>query len=132
MLARVIPEVSLQVGNVVKFKQPESVKKARKDKREGRAKENEIYLNVLSNEPTKRCYDLLEMFYHGAVEGSIAYMDALDTSTGKVVPLLVGLSLNQETNKIDSFPLARILDREEVINFIAPDGKGNYGNGQAD
>lgn len=115
------------MGNVVKFKQPESVKKARKDKREGRAKENEIYLNVLSNEPTKRCYDLLEMFYHGAAEGSIAYMDALDTTTGKVVPLLVGLSLNPDTNKIDSFPLARILDKEEITNFVAPDGKGNYG-----
>lgn len=101
---------------------------ANKHKRLVKKKGPEMVLNVLSNDPQANKYDLLQMFYQGAFENTIAYMDAEDPLTGDIVPVLCGISRNTLNNKIDVFPLARILDQDEATRLQAPSGHGDYFN----
>lgn len=88
--------------------------------------EREYTLHVLSNEPQAWKYDLLQMLLEGVMNNQIGYMDAFNTATGKVDRLLVGLEPNVATGLFDAFPLARMLDDDEISKYLAPDGHGNW------
>lgn len=81
----------------------------------------EIMLNVISAEPEISKFDRLAMFYRGAFENNISYMDALDTETGEKVAILVGFDINEE-GLIETFPLARILEKEDISRYKEIEG----------
>lgn len=85
----------------------------------------EHVLNVLSNDPQKWKFDLLEMFLQGAIYNQIGYMDALNKNTGVTERLLVGIEPNAN-GTFSTYPLARLLEADEINNYIAPDGKGGW------
>lgn len=91
-----------------------------------RNKQQEIALAVFSNDPKSVDYDILQMFYHGAFNNSIGYMLAKHKETGELERLLVGTEWNPKTERLDVYPLARLLAPEEVSSYLAPDGKGGY------
>ncbi len=97
---------------------------ARKTKQNAEPKE--IALAVFSNDPLSVDYDILQMFYHGAYANSIGFMKARHKETGELQRLLVGTEWNPQTEKLDVYPLARLLEPEEVSQYSAPDGKGGY------
>lgn len=84
----------------------------------------EVNLAIFSNTPTKYQYDLLQMFYQGAFGSTIGLMEAFNTELDKSELILVGLA--EEDGKQVTYPLARLLNPEEVKNYLAPDGKGGY------
>lgn len=94
-------------------------RKAAKDKRQ------EIILNVLSNTPTSELYDILELLYNGAFKNQLALMEALHEPSGTVHRLLVGMEFLDD-GKYSAYPLARLLDADELGDYTAPDGKGSY------
>lgn len=86
----------------------------------------DCHIAILTNEPTPQKVALMEMFYRGAYANTLAYMDAFNETTGQVEQLLVGFERDEETGKVDTYPLARLLLPEEVKAYKAPDGKGGY------
>lgn len=88
-------------------------------------KQQEYVLHVLSNEPTKGSYDLMEMLYKGALFNNIGLMDAMHKDSGKIEQLLVGLEWSKE-GKVAAYPLARLLEPAEVANYLAPTGTGAW------
>lgn len=91
-----------------------------------RKAEPEINLAVFSNEPTPMDYNMLEMFYNGAFSGQIGLMHAKHEESGDIHRLIVGTEWNQETNKLDTYPLARLIEPDQMNGYLAPDGKGGY------
>lgn len=85
-----------------------------------------IVLNVLSNDPSEYKYSLLQMFYDGAFLNQIGYMDAKHKTTGEIHRVLVGMQPNDK-GSVDAFPIARLLEADEVQQYLAPDSKGGYG-----
>jgi hypothetical protein len=68
---------------------------------------------------------LLEMYYKGAYTNTIGVMSALNTETDKEELLIVGVMHTPE-GLTNTLPLARILDPDEVANYLGPDGKGGW------
>jgi hypothetical protein len=91
-----------------------------------KAKEVEHVLNVLSNQPEGWKYDLLQMILEGAINNQIGYMDALNKTSGEAERLLVGIELTNDGQYL-TYPLARLLETDEVTNYLAPDGFGGWG-----
>jgi len=89
-------------------------------------KEVDLVLNVMSNSPSAAHYDHLEMFYKGAFANQIAWMDAYNVRDSKQESLLVGTEVDPVTGKLNVFPLAKILSKEEVGLYRAPTGKGEF------
>jgi hypothetical protein len=69
--------------------------------------------------------NLLAMFYQGVYDNTIGIMDSWNLTTEQEEMILVGVEAD-ENGKAVCFPLARLLRAEEVPNFLAPDGKGEY------
>lgn len=86
--------------------------------------EQEHVLHVLSNDPQTWKYDILQMLLEGVMNNLVGYMDAKNTVTGNTERLLVGLELAGD--KVNAYPLARLLEPDEIANYQAPDGKGGY------
>jgi hypothetical protein len=85
----------------------------------------EHMLHVMSNDPTSQKYDLLEMLLSGMYKNQIGYMDAMHKETGAIERLLVGLEPTP-AGTFAAYPLARLLEPEEVSNYLAPDGQGGW------
>lgn len=90
-------------------------------------KNPEIALTVFSNEPKSSDYDLLQMLYTGAFSNQLGLMFARNKENGEVHRLIVGTEWNAEKGELDTYPLARLLEQEEINSYEAPDGKGGYG-----
>lgn len=89
-------------------------------------KEQEILLTVFTNTPhDEAAYQVLQLFYKGAVENSVGMMRALNNATGDEELILVGLQARADGG-IDSFPLAKVLTKDEVENYFSPDGRGGW------
>lgn len=69
--------------------------------------------------------DLLAMFYQGTYGNSLGIMTAFNLETGMEEIVLVGVVLD-ENGKADCFPVAKVLASEDVLNYLAPDGKGGF------
>jgi hypothetical protein len=95
-----------------------------------KARKKSFYWPMMSNSPTNSAYQRLELFYKGAAENTIGWMDALNTDTGNVEPLLVGIDIDPETGETQTFPIARIFGSyDESKGYLAPDGKGGWISG---
>lgn len=89
-------------------------------------KEQEITLTVFSNTPAdEAAYQVLQMFYKGAVVNNIGLMRAYNVETDQEELLLVGMEVTEEKG-IDAYPLAKILVKEDVSKYLSPDGKGGW------
>lgn len=69
--------------------------------------------------------NLLAMFYQGVYDNTIGIMDAWNLETEQEEMILVGVAAD-ENGKAVCFPLARLLRAEEVPQYLAPDGNGEY------
>lgn len=95
-------------------------------KKKNKLKEMEILLSVFSNTlEDEAAYQLLQMFYKGAVENSIGMMRALNNETGETELLIVGVAL-AEGGGVNTYPLARVLEPQDVPKYFSPDGKGGW------
>lgn len=89
-------------------------------------KDPEIALTVFANEPKSSDYDLLQMLYTGAFSNQLGLMMAQHKESGAIHKLIVGTEWNADKQALDAYPLARILEPEDIAGYLAPDGKGNY------
>lgn len=88
-------------------------------------KEVDINLYVFSNDTQDQgTVQLLQMFYRGAYSNSVGIMRALNTSTDKVESILVGLEVEEGETKL--IPLAKVLEPQDVPNYLSPNGKGGW------
>lgn len=95
-------------------------------KRTRNKKDQEILLTVFSNNlKDESAYQLLQLFYRGAVENSIGIMRALNNTTGQEELMLVGMEPNGKGG-VDTYPLASIVTPEKVPMYFSPDGKGGW------
>ena len=86
----------------------------------------EINLYVFTNNPKdSRPYSLLQMFYTGAFDNTLGIMEALNKDTDALELLLVGIS-QEEDGTTNTYPIAKLLDPEELRSYAAPDGRGGY------
>lgn len=80
---------------------------------------------VMTNEPNPIKTQFIEILHQAALNGQLGYMDGKDPDTGEIVPLLVGIE--REGSMIRAYPIAHaFLKVEEMKNYLAPDGQGNY------
>lgn len=86
----------------------------------------EIVLNVLSNKPEARDFDVLQMLYSGAFANQLALMHAKHEPTGEIHTLLVGMEYSEDLKTSSAYPLARLLSVEQIAEYKAPDGKGGW------
>lgn len=88
-------------------------------------KELEVSLYVFTNDPKEEgTMALLQMFYQGAFDNTVGIMRALNTDTGKVESILVGLV--SEDGVTSTYPLAKVLDPQDAQKYLSPDGNGGY------
>lgn len=85
-----------------------------------------LTLYKFTNQSNSQYLDqILEIFYRGVDSNTIGVMTAYNTKTEKEEVLLVGIQLDAD-NKPECFPLAKVLRNEEVLDYLAPNGKGGY------
>ena len=95
-------------------------------KRTRNKKDQEVLLTVFSNIlQDEAAYQLIQLFYRGALENSIGMMRALNNTTGQEELLLVGMEPNGRGG-VDTYPLAAIVTPDKVSNYFSPDGKGGW------
>jgi hypothetical protein len=101
--------------------------KAARTKKE-RNFDREVVQHIISNFPEKYLFlsKIFEMFHTGAFENTLAVAECLDQETGKTEIIICGLASAQDGMKLGLFPLARMLEQEEVNRYLAPDGRGEY------
>lgn len=91
-----------------------------------KAQEQEVTLTVFTNTmQDEAAYQVLQMFYKGAVSNEIGMMRALNNDTHEEELLLVGMTIN-ENGGIDTYPLARCLNHTELDKYFSPDGLGGW------
>ncbi len=69
--------------------------------------------------------NLLAMFYQGVMHNDVGIMTAWNIEKGEEELILVGVSLDED-GKADCFPIAKCLTAQDVNNYLAPNGKGDY------
>jgi hypothetical protein len=85
-----------------------------------------LTLYKFTNHPDSQYLDdLLAIFYRGVDANTVGVMAAFNVETEEEELILVGIQLDQD-NKPECFPLAKVLKHEDVLNYLAPDGKGGY------
>lgn len=73
----------------------------------------------------ERMMPMLKMFYRGLEENTIGLMEVLDTDTGHIELVLVGVEHDDE-GLTNTYPLAKILKAPELSRYEMPDGKGGW------
>lgn len=84
-----------------------------------------VPLLLMTNEPTELKLKTLELLYQSLSFGQLAYMDGKNPETGEIVPLLVGLQ-PEANNKVSIYPVAKLISKDDNVNYLVPDGQGNY------
>jgi hypothetical protein len=85
-----------------------------------------LTLYKFTNHPDSQYLDdLLAIFYRGVDANTVGVMSAFNTQTEEEELILVGIQLDKD-NKPECFPLAKVLTHEDVLDYLAPDGKGGY------
>lgn len=69
--------------------------------------------------------DILAMFYKGVYANTVGIMQAMNIDSGEEELLLVGIVLDAN-NKPDCYPIAKCLRSEDVMRYLAPNGKGGF------
>lgn len=90
-----------------------------------RKDEQEVLLTVFTNNPRdEAAYQLLQLFYKGALSNEIGLMRALNEE-GNEDLLLVGYEKNT-TGGLDTYPLAVVITPDRAGKYFSPDGKGGW------
>lgn len=91
----------------------------------------EVELNeyIFTNDHTNPfAQQVLHLVYESVFKNLVGIMQAKHKPTDEIHTLLVGLE--QDGNGgINTYPLARILMQHEQNEYLAPDGKGGYPEG---
>lgn len=82
-------------------------------------------IKLLTNEPSELKFVTLELIYDSIETRQLGYMDGKDAVTGEIVPLLVGFDPAHDGG-YRIFPIAKLLMKEKIPNYLVPDGSGNY------
>lgn len=69
-------------------------------------------------------YGLLNMFYDGCFKNTLGIMIAKNATTGEEEAVLVGLE--KVGGEVAAYPIATILNKEQSVNYLPPDGEGGY------
>lgn len=86
----------------------------------------EVVEYIFTNDPTNpNPQQILHLFYEGVFKNLVGIMHAKHKPSGEIHTVLVGLDKGGD-GYINTYPLARILSREEQDEYLAPDGKGGY------
>lgn len=94
--------------------------------------EDTQFIPILSNEPNELKLHTLELIYNSVAYGQLGYCDGKDPVTGEIVPLLVGLDPLPDGSGFAIYPVARILGKNDPLNYLVPDGIGNYQSADGD
>ena len=95
-------------------------------KKKNKPREMEIILSVFSNNmQDEAAYQVLQLFYKGAVENSIGIMRALNNETGVEELVLVGVEVNP-AGGVNTYPLARVFGPEDATKYFSPNGVGGW------
>lgn len=94
--------------------------------------EDTQFIPILSNEPNELKLHTLELLYNSVAYGQLGYMDGKDPNTGEIIPLLVGLDPLPDGSGFAIYPVARILGKNDPLNYLVPDGIGNYQSADGD
>ena len=85
-----------------------------------------LNMYIFSNNPNDApAQSLLQMFYEGTLNNTLGMMRAFNTETGQDELLLVGVE-HSVTGAINTYPVAKILDRSAPARYKSPDGKGGW------
>ena len=95
----------------------------------------ELVEYIFTNDPTNPFpQQVLHLLYESVFKNLVGIMHAKHKVTGDIHTLLVGLE-KTEDGQINTYPMARVLSADEHNEYLAPDGKGGYGeddNGEGD
>lgn len=97
------------------------------DQTETEAERQVVLYKFTNREESGYLDNILAMFYAGTGENTIGIMESWDLAGEEEALILVGVQAD-ENGKPVCFPLAKVLKAEDVPNFLAPDGHGNYFN----
>ena len=88
--------------------------------------ENDMVPHVYSNDPYNPVpYGLLDILYRQVFENRVGIMHAKDATTGDIVPVICFVG-DRDNEDVALFPIARMLTEDEVGNYLAPVGDGEY------
>lgn len=88
--------------------------------------ENDMVPHVYSNDPYNPVpYGLLDILYRQVFENRVGIMHAKDATTGDVVPVICFVG-DRDNEDVALYPIARMLTEDEVGNYLAPVGDGEY------
>lgn len=88
--------------------------------------ENDMVPHVYSNDPYNPVpYGLLDILYRQVFENRVGIMHAKDAATGDVVPVICFVG-DRDNEDVALYPIARMLTEDEVGNYLAPVGDGEY------
>lgn len=88
--------------------------------------ENDMVPHVYSNDPYNPVpYGLLDILYRQVFENRVGIMHAKDAATGDVVPVICFVG-DRDNEDVALYPIARMLTEDEVGNYLAPVGNGEY------
>lgn len=88
--------------------------------------ENDMTPHVYSNDPYNPVpYGLLDIVYRQVFENRVGIMHAKDSTTEEVVPILCFVG-DKDGDDVALYPIARLLTEDEVGNYLAPIGDGEY------
>ena len=93
----------------------------------------EVVTHVMTNNPHEGQHlcMLFEMLHRACFSNLLGIMQAVNSDTGQEEILVVGLEPTAD-NKFNSYPLARILNKDEANKYLAPDGRGGWGGKPSD
>lgn len=88
--------------------------------------ENDMTPHVYSNDPYNPVpYGLLDIVYRQVFENRVGIMHAKDSTTEEIVPILCFVG-DKDGDDVALYPIARLLTENEVGNYLAPIGDGEY------
>lgn len=88
--------------------------------------ENDMIPHVYSNDKYNPVpYGLLDILYRQVFENRVGIMNAKEVSTGKEVPVICFVG-DRDGDDVALFPIARMLTEDEVGNYLAPLGDGEW------
>lgn len=94
--------------------------------------ENDMIPHVYSNDPYNPVpYGLLDILYRQVFENRVGIMHAKEASTGNIVPVICFVG-DRENEDVALYPVARMLTEDEISNYLAPMGDGEYFERSAD
>lgn len=84
---------------------------------------------VFANEMNPALIQMFHSFYDGVFKNRIGIAHVKEAETGRICTMLVGVNPTEDGTQL--FPLARVLDEQDVNTFLSPDGNGGWIGEQA-